>query len=160
MIFVCTGTQVYQFNRLLKKLDDLVLDEVITEDLFAQIGASTYIPKYYNYKKFLSNDKFIEFTDKADIIISHGGTGALIGALKKGKNVIAVPRLKKFSEHIDNHQLQIVNVLEKEGYLRAVYDIDDLGKIVMEAKRDPIKKTYSRESYIKQILSDYISQNL
>ena len=102
MIFVCTGTQVYQFNRLLKELDKLVEDGQIKDEIFAQIGASDYKPQHYAYKEFLSSDEFKECQDKATLIISHGGTGALIGASKKGKNIIAVPRLAQFGEEKAN----------------------------------------------------------
>ena len=46
--------------------------------------------------------------EKANIVITHGGTGAIIGAVKKGKKVIAVPRLAKYGEHVDDHQLQLI----------------------------------------------------
>lgn len=156
MIFVCMGTQVYQFDRLTKKLDELVGDGTITDKIFAQIGAAEYLPKNYEYKKFLNKDEFSKYQEEADIIISHGGTGALIGASKLGKNIIAVPRLAKYHEHVDDHQLQIVNVLEKEGYVRAVYDIDDLGKIIKEAQSNPITKSYKRESNIIPIIEHFI----
>jgi len=45
---------------------------------------------------------------RCDTVITHGGTGAIIGAVKKGKKVIAVPRLAKFGEHVDDHQLQLI----------------------------------------------------
>lgn len=156
MIFVCMGTQVYQFDRLTKKLDELVGDGTITDEIFAQIGAAEYLPKNYEYKKFLNKDEFSKYQEEADIIISHGGTGALIGASKLGKNIVAVPRLAKYHEHVDDHQLQIVNVLEKEGYVRAVYDIDDLGKIIKEAQSNPITKSYKRESNIIPIIEHFI----
>lgn len=158
MIFVCTGTQVYQFDRLTKKLDELVGDGTITDKIFAQIGAAEYLPKNYEYKEFLNKEEFAEYENQADIIISHGGTGALIGASKLGKNIIAVPRLAKYHEHVDDHQLQIVNVLEKEGYVRAVYDIDDLGKVINEAQKNPIIKKYERESMIIDIIIDFIER--
>lgn len=156
MIFVCTGTQVYQFDRLTKKLDELVAAGVITDRIFAQIGAAEYLPKNYEYKKFVDKDEFAEYQQQADVVISHGGTGALISASKLGKNIIAVPRLAKFNEHVDDHQLQIVSVLEKEGYVRAVYDMEDLGKTIREALEDPIKKPYNRESNVISIIEDFI----
>lgn len=156
MIFVCTGTQVYQFDRLTKKLDELVDDGTITDKIFAQIGAAEYLPKNYEYKKFLNKEEFAEYEHQADIIISHGGTGALIGASKLGKNIIAVPRLAKYHEHVDDHQLQIVNVLEREGYVRAVYDIDDLEKVINDALENPITKVYKRESNVISIIEGYI----
>lgn len=158
MIFVCTGTQVYQFNRLLKELDKLVDEGQIKDEIFAQIGASDYKPQHYEYKEFLSADEFKIYQDKAELVISHGGTGALIGASKKGKNIIAVPRLGKYGEHTDDHQLQIVNVLEKEGYVRAVYDIENLGKVIKEAKVDPIRKPYNRESKVMEIIVSFIEK--
>jgi len=160
MIFVCTGTQVYQFDRLIKKLDELVENGVIKDRIFAQIGSSTYIPKNYEYKAFLSADEFKEYQDQANLIISHGGTGALIGASKKGKNIIAVPRLSEYGEHTDNHQLQIVEVLEREGYIRAVYNIEDLADVIESANKEPITKIYSRPSNILEILEDFIDKSV
>ena len=156
MIFVCTGTQVYQFDRLTKKLDELVATGEITEQIFAQIGAAEYLPKNYEYKKFIDKDEFSRYQQQADLVISHGGTGALIGASKLGKNIIAVPRLAKFGEHVDDHQLQIVSVLEKEGYVRAVYDMEQLGDTIKDALENPIKKIYNRESRVISIITDYI----
>lgn len=156
MIFVCTGTQIFQFDRLTKKLDELVADGTISDKIFAQIGAAEYLPKNYEYKKFINKDEFAEYQRQADIVISHGGTGALVGASKLGKNIIAVPRLAKYNEHVDDHQLQVVHVLEKEGYVRAVYDIEDLGRVVKEALENPITKVYKRESNIIPIIETYI----
>lgn len=156
MIFVCTGTQVYQFDRLLIKLDELVQEGKVTDEIFAQIGASTYMPKHYVYKQFLSGDEFKEYQNKADLIISHGGTGALVGASKLGKNIIAVPRLAKFGEHTDDHQLQIVDVLEKQGYVRVVYDMKELASVIDDAKSNPIEKKYNRESNVISIIENKI----
>ena len=98
----------------------------------------------------------MSFQDRADLIISHGGTGALIKASKKGKNIIAVPRLARFGEHTDDHQLQVVTVLEQEGYVRAVYSIEDLEETIQIALKCPITKVYNRESYVLSIISSYI----
>lgn len=156
MIFVCTGTQIFQFDRLIKKLDELVAAGEISDKVFAQIGAAEYLPRNYDYKKFIDKDKFAECQRQADMIISHGGTGALIGASKLGKNIIAVPRLAKYKEHVDDHQLQAVQVLEQKGYVRAVYDINNLGRAIKEAMEKPITKAYSRSSVIIEVISDYI----
>lgn len=156
MIFVCTGSQVYQFDRLIKEIDQLVGNGIIKEDVFAQIGATEYLPKHIKYERYLSAEEFVKYQDKADIIISHGGTGALIGASKKGKNIIAVPRLAKYGEHVDDHQLQIVDVLQKEGYVRCVYDMETLVDVITDAKKNPIQKKYQRESRVLEIIEDFI----
>ena len=156
MIFVCTGTQVYQFDRLIAKIDELIENGIITDTVFAQIGASTYIPKHYEYRAFLDADRYAEYLDKADLVISHGGTGALISASKKGKNIIAVPRLAKYGEHVDDHQLQVVEILEQEGYIYAVYELDDLSAKLRQAMSTPISKPYQRVSAILELVDRFI----
>ncbi len=156
MIFVCLGTQVYQFDRLTKKLDELVENGVIQDEIVAQIGAAEYLPRNYAYKKFMDAEEFAAYQEKADLIIAHGGTGALIGALKRGKQVIAVPRLAKYGEHVDDHQLQISGVLASEGYLREVLDMDDLAQVLAQCAKDPITKKYDRPSNVLQLIIDFI----
>lgn len=55
------------------------------EDVFAQTGYSDYVPRNYSYNNFLDRDEFSVEMGKADIVITHGGTGAIIGAVKKEK---------------------------------------------------------------------------
>ena len=158
MIFVCVGSRDYQFNRLLEALDTLVGSGEITDEIIAQIGQSQYEPVNYRWYRYLDRDKFKELQSDADLIISHGGTGALIGALKQGKQVIAVPRLAKYGEHIDDHQTQITGVLAQEGYLREVLDMEQLGTVIREACSKPIQKRYDRPSNVQQIICDYLDQ--
>jgi len=158
LIFVCVGSREYQFNRLLKKLDELVEDRQITEEIFAQIGQSSYLPRHYKYKEFLGTNEFKEYQQNADIIVSHGGTGALIGALKMEKQVIAVPRLATYGEHIDDHQTQVAEVLAKEGYLRYVLDINKLVESIHDSKKNPITKKYSKPSQVLNVINDFIAE--
>lgn len=133
MIFVTLGSQKFQFDRLLKKIDELIAEGVITDEVFAQIGYSNYRPQNYKYKRFLDRNDFSSWEEKADLIITHGGTGAIIGAVKKGKKVIAVPRLSRYGEHIDDHQLQIIKEFDEMGFLVSCEDLEDLGKRYREA---------------------------
>ena len=156
MIFISTGSRKFQFDRLLKALDELVEQGVIKDTVFAQIAESTYIPRHYEYKRYLSPEEFSKYQNEAFLIVSHAGTGALISALKKEKQVIAVPRLAKYGEHSDDHQTQISSVLAGEGYLREVLDMDDLGKTIQLAYEDPIKKKYDKPSNIIAIIDEFI----
>ena len=158
MIFVSTGSRKFQFDRLIRKLDQLVEDGEIKEEVFAQIAETSYLPKHLQYKRYLSPEEFNFYQDKSSLIISHAGTGALIGSLKKKKQVIAVPRLSKYKEHSDDHQLQIASVLEEKGYLRCVYDIDNLGAVIKEMRANPIEKIYDRDSYILPIIENCINE--
>ena len=156
MIFVCVGSRDYQFNRLLKALDDLVENGEVTEKIVAQIGSSEYEPKHFEWHRFLDRDKFKQCQEEANLIISHAGTGALIGALKLEKQVIAVPRLAKYGEHIDDHQMQISSVLAEEGYLYEVLDMANLSKIIRMSYDQPILKRYNKPSNIIGIIDNFL----
>lgn len=126
MIFITLGSQKFQFDRLLKAVDDLVEQGVIAEEVFAQFGYSDYVPKHYPSKQFLDRDEFAQWQEKADMVITHGGTGAIIGAVKKGKKVIAVPRLAKYGEHVDDHQIQIIEQFKEQNLICGLQDCDEL----------------------------------
>lgn len=148
MIFVTLGSQKFQFNRLLIEIDRLVEEGKITEEVFAQIGYSDYKPKNYEYKKFLDRDEFSKIMIKCDKVITHGGTGAIIGALKNEKKVIAVPRLQKFGEHIDNHQLQIVSEFTKNGFITSINNISELSTEIINIDSIKFKKYISNTERI------------
>lgn len=152
MIFVCVGSRDYQFNRLLKALDELAAAGKITDEIVAQTGPSEYEPKHYTWFRYLDQDVFKDYQQKADLIISHGGTGALVGALKLGKQVIAVPRLAQYGEHIDDHQTQVCGALAGEGYLRQVLDMQELAAVIEQCKREPIIKKYDKPSNVLPLI--------
>lgn len=158
MIFVCVGSREYQFNRLLKKLDELVSEGIIEDKIVAQIGQSQYEPQNYEWHRFLDRDVFKNYQMESDLIISHAGTGALIGALKLEKQVISVPRLAKFDEHIDDHQTQISTALTEGGYLREVLDMDNLAETIRLCKEEPIVKKYDRPSNILEIIEGFLNR--
>lgn len=141
MIFITLGSQKFQFNRLLKKVDNLIETGVIREEVFAQIGYSDYIPCNFRYEKFLDHKEFADMIHKADIVITHGGSGSIVGAVKNGKKIIAVPRKAKYKEHVDDHQIQIIEQFSKKNLICACEDCDQL-----EAALDTVKKT-KYESY-------------
>lgn len=129
MIFVTVGSRNYPFDRLFKKIDELYETGVLSEPMFAQTGTSTYIPKNFEYKDFISQEEFLEKIEEADIVVSHGASGSIMKALNAGKKVIAVTRLEKYGEHINDHQIQNNVAFGSNGYvLVADYELTDLGE--------------------------------
>lgn len=154
MIFITLGSQKFQFNRLLKAVDELVAAGKIKDEVFAQIGYSDYKPMNYKYEQFLDREKFSQVMDKAEIVITHGGTGAIIGAVKKGKKVIAVPRLAKYGEHVDNHQLQLVGQFKE---LNLICECQDCAKLE-EAIQTVKSTTYNEYKSNTQVIIDDITK--
>ncbi len=155
MIFITLGSQKFQFDRLLKAIDNLCEKGVINaSEVFAQSGYSNYVPRYYKYKSFLDRDEFSERMSNADIVITHGGTGAIIGAVKKGKKVIAVPRLKKYGEHVDDHQLQLIKQFDGMNLICPCWEVENLDVALKEAVSTRYNSYISNtETVIKSIRS-------
>lgn len=126
MIFVTVGSQKFQFDRLIKAVDSLVASGVAEGGAFAQTGACSYVPRHMQHEAFLDRETFRSQMDDCDVVVTHGGTGAIIGAVKDGKKVIAVPRLAKYGEHVDDHQIEIVDQFGDMGLIEPCMDPIDL----------------------------------
>ncbi|MDU6983192.1 MAG: PssE/Cps14G family polysaccharide biosynthesis glycosyltransferase [Terrisporobacter othiniensis] len=159
MIFVTLGSQKFQFNRLLIELDRLIKEGIIKEDIFAQIGYSDYAPKNYTYKKFLDREEFAEIMERSDIVITHGGTGAIIGAVKQSKKVIAVPRLKEYDEHVDNHQKQIVEQFNNMGFIYGLNNVSEIVQAINNIKTFEVKKYESNTKEIITSIDEFLNSN-
>lgn len=127
MIFVTVGTHEQPFNRLIKKIDDLVANGNIMEKVIVQTGFSTYIPEYCEAHKMMSFEEMQAALRDARIVITHGGPSSFIEALQFGKVPIVVPRQEQFHEHVNNHQVDFTKLIAKRmNNIIPVYDIDDL----------------------------------
>lgn len=158
MIFVTLGSQKFQFNRLLIEVDRLIEEGKITEKVFAQTGYSDYKPKNYKFNKFLNRDEFNDIMSKCDKVITHGGTGAIIGAVKKGKKVIAIPRLSKYGEHVDDHQLQITKQFSDMNLSRSINKIDELEECLVEIEKLKFNFYVSNTKNILDSIEDFIEK--
>ena len=131
MIFVTVGTHEQPLNRLVKAIDKLKKDGVITEDVIMQTGYSTYEPKYCKWDKLIPYDQMVKNVEDARIVITHGGPASFIMPLQIGKTPIVVPRQKKFDEHVNDHQVEFArNVAERMGTIIPVENINKLGEII------------------------------
>ena len=158
MIFVTVGTQKFEFNRLLIKMDELVESGIIDEDVFAQTGVCSYKPKHYAYKTFMPKDIMNGWMEKADVVVTHAGTGVIMTALRMGKKVVAVPRRAELGEHVDNHQHEIADVLGSKGIIEPVYDIDKLGEAIKKAKVTEYKQYESTRKQVVEQLDAWIQE--
>lgn len=131
MIFVSVGTHEQPFNRLVKAIDDLKKDGVITDEVIIQTGFSTYKPKYCQCSKLIPYQQMIKNVADAKIVITHGGPASFIMPLQVGKTPIVVPRQHQFGEHVNNHQVEFArNVARKMGTIILVEEIANLGEII------------------------------
>lgn len=160
MIFVTLGSQKFQFDRLLQQVDKLIEDGTITDEVLAQTGHSTYVPKHFRAIPFIDRDAFAQNMEKATFVITHAGTGAIIGAVKNGKKVIAVPRLSQYGEHVDDHQTQIVAQFDELGIIEPCYDVETLAQTYKTAlEKDYVPYRSNTENVIASI-QEYLENAL
>lgn len=137
MIFVTVGTHEQPFNRLIKKLDEMVENKLIQDEMFAQIGYSTYEPKHYKWSKFLSSEEMNHYMEEATTVICHGGPATFMKSLSLGKKTIVVPRQKKYDEHVNDHQLVFAQEVRKKGYgILIAENLDDLAEVINKKEED------------------------
>lgn len=151
MIFVTLGSQKFQFDRLLRELDRLIEAGVITQSVFAQTGYSTYAPRHFAAQAFLDRESFGAKMQEAELVITHAGTGAIIGAVKAGKKVIAVPRLSQYGEHVDDHQTQIIDQFNEMDLILGLSDVAQLEAALSEI---PNRQFQSYVSNTHRIIAD------
>ena len=163
MIFVTVGSRSYQFDRLFKKLDELYENETLKEEMFAQIGTSSYKPKHYNYKDFITPKEFAQKISESSIVVSHGASGSIMKALNAGKKVIAVTRLEKYGEHINDHQIQNNEAFSKNGYvLMASLELEDLAECFNKIYegRDNLRRWENNDPQaIVKMIDKFIQEN-
>jgi exopolysaccharide biosynthesis WecB/TagA/CpsF family protein len=156
MIFVITGTQKFEFNRLLKAMDELLANKKITDKVFAQTGYSTYIPQNYEYSQYLPMQEFDKHVSESSLIVCHSGGAAINTALKAGKKVVAVPRLEKFNEHVDDHQLEIAKKYGEANFLEVCHDIGKLDEYIEIAKKKEFATLENSKDKIVDIIGEWL----
>ena len=159
MIFVTLGTQDKSFHRLLEAIDKAIEKEEIKEKVIVQAGHTKYESKNMEIFDLISPDEFSKLIDKCDILITHGGVGSILTAVKKGKKVIAAARLKKYKEHTNDHQKQIIKEFEKEGYLVELKDFNQLGKTLKKIEKFKQKKFKSNTKEMIKLIENLVEED-
>lgn len=126
MILVLLGTQHNEFTRLLQEVEECIDNGFIKERVVVQAGFTKYKTDKMEIFDMISKETLDSLMEEANVIITHGGVGSIIMALKKHKKVIAVPRLHEFNEHVNDHQRQIINIFNERKYLLGIQNVEDL----------------------------------
>lgn len=154
MIFVTLGTQDKQFVRLLKAVEKLDIDE----EIIMQTGTTDFNSEKKNIKVFnyIPAESFEKYMKESSQVITHAGVGTLVQGLKMHKKLIVAPRLKKYKEHVNDHQIQILETFTDCGYILPLYDFDDLKDLV---KKDFVPKDFvsNNKDFNKKLDNEIIS---
>ena len=128
----------------------------IKEEVVVQSGYTKFNSPNMKILDEVPQDEFAKLVDKADVIITHGGVGSIITAITKGKKVIAVPRLGKYNEHVNDHQVEIIESFNEKGYIIGLHDVCELGEALDKVKDFIPQKYVKNTGKILKIVEDFI----
>lgn len=159
MILVLLGTQNNSFHRLLQEVQKNIDNKTIKENVIVQKGYTKFESANMTLYNQLPMDELEKIISKANFIITHGGVGSIINSIKQRKKVIAVPRLKKYNEHVNDHQIDIVESFNKMGYIIGIEDVSQLNEALKKIKKFEPKKYIQNTGNIIKIVENYINNN-
>ena len=156
MILVLLGTQNNSFHRLLEEIEKNIQDRTINEEVIVQAGYTKYESKIVD---LIAKEEIEKLQEEANLIITHGGVGSIISSIEKEKKVIAVPRLHEYEEHVNNHQIEIVEDFNNKGYIIGIEKVEDLKKAIIKSKEFEPKKYEPNNKLMIKIIEDFINKN-
>ena len=159
MILVTLGTQDKNFSRLLDAVQKQIDNGNIKDEVIVQAGWTKYQRKDMKIFDLLDQEEFKRLISECDLLITHGGVGSILTGLKNNKKVIAAARLSKYKEHMNYHQLQIIEKFSKSGYILELKDFDKLDEVIEKSKKFKPKKYQSNTENMVKLIENYIDNN-
>lgn len=162
MIFITAGTTNFPF----KRLEEIVVEisqKLTGEEIMFQLRQPTHT-KYsrnVNLKKYLKPTIFNSYLRNSDLLIIHAGYGTVMQSLELGKSKpLVLPRMKKFGEHVNDHQVNFAKHMELKGLI-SIWDSDvEITKIKPEKVDRKTLNIYLDELKKRRlILIDYLEKN-
>lgn len=143
---------------MLDEVERLIKVGKIQDTVIAQIGNTKFSTDLPNSKMHL-----IDFTtpremdaliQNADFIITHGGVATIIQSVNLGKKIIAVPRLNKYKEHVNDHQLQIIDNFSESGYIIGTKGVEDIENALYKIKEfTPKKYKSNNKEFVEKLIN-------
>jgi len=122
VIFVTVGSHpTFIFQRLLDALVVLPL-----ESLVVQYGPGVCPPGVGVAMPWLSFTDILEQMRRADAVVTHAGVGSIFCARQLGHTPVVMPRLQRFGETVDDHQVELANALAPTGKVVIAWKESDL----------------------------------
>lgn len=158
MILVTLGTQDKPFTRLLDAVQQLIDKGIIEDKVVVQAGCSKYESKDMEIFDLIPMDDFERLMSECDLLITHGGVGSIVSGLNKNKKVIAIPRLAKYGEHVNDHQKQIIDNFNKKEYIIGIEETDELEDALNKVKKFKPKKYKSNRDNMIKLITELIEK--
>ena len=131
--------------------------KTIIDAFHEQLQLADRVEIAVGYTSYASLEELDNLIDKANLVISHGGVGSMITANQKGKKVIAVPRYKKYHEHVNDHQVETIEIFAKRGYVFPIENVEQLEDALKKIEDfEPIQYQRDEKSNVLEIIENFI----
>lgn len=124
-----------------------------------KVGYTKYDSNKMTIFQMKSEDEINSLIKEANFIITHGGVGSIMTSIKHGKKVIAVPRKSEYKEHVNNHQIQIIEEFNDNGSIIGINSVEDLEEAIKRIDNFIPQKYISKDKNIINIIQNYIENN-
>ena len=148
MIFVTVGTTA--FDALVRRMDELAPE--LGEEVICQIGSGSYSPRHCHSFRFAPS--LVDTFQQARLVVSHGGQGSLMEAVRSGKPLIGVSN----PDRGDRHQDDILGRFEADRYLIWCRSVDDLGACLALASSATFNAYAEPACRIHLVISEFLAR--
>ncbi|RKD15076.1 hypothetical protein BCY91_05990 [Pelobium manganitolerans] len=156
MILVLLGTFSIEFSRPLIAIENALKKGKINEEIIVQAGHTTYHSNLLTIRSFINPTELEELYQRAEIIVTHAGVGSILRGFRMNKKIIAIARLHKFKEHVDDHQVDILEEFARNNYLIPWREDDDFADLLAQARKFTPSPFVSTKKDLEGFIINYI----
>lgn len=153
-LFVPLGTQKFPFGRIITALNELVEQRQYQPNEIVMQSALYPVKPNFAHYKFLPLEDFNQYIKEAEVIVAHSGVNSIISCMELEKPLVICPRLYEYGEHVDNHQMEIAQLMHEKYNVLVCTDMKKLPALIEEAKKHQYRPWISH----RQELLDAISR--
>lgn len=159
MVFLTVGTQ-FPFDRLVRGIDKALSQDPLEFEIFGQIGDSTYQPQNFKAVPTLDKPEFDRIMSESSAVIGHAGIGTIKWALDSHKPLLVMPRLAKYGEVVNNHQVGIARRFADLGLLLTAEDENGLLAKLRELKSFSPRQRVNQADRVADRIERFLKQVL
>ena len=155
MILYATGASQFPFDRLLRA----VQARPDGERIVVQHGCSAVQPEDAECVDFLPMPELAALVREARVVVTHAGVGSILLCLTNGRSPVVVPRLKRYGETVDDHQLESARRFAEAGLVTLVEDPAELPSALAATGESAVAPP-SGESGLVRELRTYLQETI
>ncbi len=138
-VLVTIGSEKYPFHRALRAMEGVAAGLELTWQTGNTPLDQHSVPG--EARAWWPGDELAARVQASDVVVTHAGVGSILMVLRAGKCPVVIPRRGRLGEHIDDHQMQLAQILAERGVVVVANPADDLERCLSRAAARKIVRT-------------------